>query len=729
MMTVMRNTAFLAPLGKLQQRATRASFGAVLWMLVLLLGGGAFEMRTATAGWVGGTVWIDMNFNGIEDVGDTRIYNKTVGAGIGVKFKNLSDNKEFSAYMDQVRGLVDDPDYYNGTWEFWDSLPAGDYKVEMQLPTGWVQLIPAPDSIVHLDESNTKFNIGVQPPFTIGFGTGAGGIAIDDVTPNNYCLHPGSACFYVNGDGSETTISYRISSRTMTEVFNFTASGIQGTAKILADGTPSVTISPSYANKVRNVSLKGNTISFDIPTINGFSFSVNNESGYSTSTSSDAWVDQTLTLQISAGPDMTVKMGETVQFKGTDGNTDSRNIYWDFEDGEGAMGTLTPTHVFTTSGTYKVSLSFEVYDPYNRDTNFLNDDLTVTVLWVEIPQTETEALVALYKSTDGDNWSNNTGWLKTNTPCSWYGVRCSGGHVTGLSLGNNQLSGLLPNFSNLPTLTYLYLHNNQLNGPIPDFSNLPNLTDLGLSNNQLSGTIPNFGNLPNLWYLDLSNNQLGGTIPNFSNLPNLTDLYLSSNQLNGPLPDFSNLPNLMELYLNNNQLSGLIPNFSNLPNLIDLYLSDNQLSGPIPNLDWSSINLSSISLSSNCGLVAYDAAQETILNSQDPNWQTRSPSCPDAVGLTLTPSPILTKSQMGTTTLDITLTGNCSGTLRWTATTKPGGYITNLLVNPTTGTGTGNATVIVSYRKSTVVSSAGNAKVIVTATCGTADVKRTVNIR
>jgi len=61
----------------------------------------------------------------------------------------------------------------------------------------------------------------------------------------------------------------------------------------------------------------------------------------------------------------------------------------------------------------------------------------------EIPSTECEALVALYKSTDGANWRRNHGW-NTNTPCKWYGVRCSDGHVTTLSLYQNQLSGPIP---------------------------------------------------------------------------------------------------------------------------------------------------------------------------------------------------------------------------------------------------------------------------------------------
>jgi hypothetical protein len=62
----------------------------------------------------------------------------------------------------------------------------------------------------------------------------------------------------------------------------------------------------------------------------------------------------------------------------------------------------------------------------------------------EIPQGECEALVALYNSTSGPNWFVNTGWLQTTTPCSWYGVSCTAGHVSRLRLVGNSLNGLIP---------------------------------------------------------------------------------------------------------------------------------------------------------------------------------------------------------------------------------------------------------------------------------------------
>ena len=157
---------------------------------------------------------------------------------------------------------------------------------------------------------------------------------------------------------------------------------------------------------------------------------------------------------------------------------------------------------------------------------------------VNIPQTECEALVALYNSTDGANWTDHTDWLLTNSPCNWYGVFCSDGRVTALDLGYNQLTGPLP----------------------PELGNLINLTELDLAGNQLQNSIPaQLGDLSNLLILELRSNQLSGSIPaELGNITNLDFLSLYNNQLTGPIPpELGNLTNLTVLYLVGNQLSGL----------------------------------------------------------------------------------------------------------------------------------------------------------------------------
>ena len=157
-----------------------------------------------------------------------------------------------------------------------------------------------------------------------------------------------------------------------------------------------------------------------------------------------------------------------------------------------------------------------------------------------IPTAESKALVALYDSTDGDNWNKNIGWLRSADPCSWREVTCSSGHVIRLELVLNDLTGSIPaELGNLTALQYLGLGWNQLTGTIPaELGNLTDLSYLSLNANDLTGSIPaELGSLTALGTLSLEGNNLTGSIPvELGNLTALTDLFLFSNQLSGPVP-------------------------------------------------------------------------------------------------------------------------------------------------------------------------------------------------
>jgi Leucine-rich repeat (LRR) protein len=253
------------------------------------------------------------------------------------------------------------------------------------------------------------------------------------------------------------------------------------------------------------------------------------------------------------------------------------------------------------------------------------DCATVT----EIPTTECEALVALYNSTDGDNWDDNSGWLENNTPCSWNGVTCSGGHVSTLYLPRNSLTGSIPTeLGLLGNLMGLNLSGNSLTGSIPtELGLLSNLTDLYLYGNLLTGTIPTeLGLLSNLTWLSLDNNSLTGSIPTeLGLLSNLTTLHLCCNSLTGSIPtELGNLSNLTVLFLERNSLTGSIPTelgllsrlrrlflhwnsltgtipteLGNLSNLTVLFLEINSLTGSIPTELGNLSNLTRLDLSSN----------------------------------------------------------------------------------------------------------------------------------
>jgi RHS repeat-associated protein len=210
-------------------------------------------------------------------------------------------------------------------------------------------------------------------------------------------------------------------------------------------------------------------------------------------------------------------------------------------------------------------------------------------------QSEYDALMALYASTQGPNWKSKHGWETADPNVvqsvqGWYGiVTDENGHVTNLRIYTNNLNGTIP--PEIEGLTYLkeltLASENLLSGPIPiEIGNLQNLTELTLAQNQLTGTIPSqLSKLSKLTYINLITNKLEGNIPpSLGDLTELQTLYLSQNRLSGPIPvELGKLKKLTTLSLSNNQISGNIPpSFGELAELQTLYLVSNRLTGPIP---------------------------------------------------------------------------------------------------------------------------------------------------
>ncbi|XP_050373443.1 leucine-rich repeat receptor-like serine/threonine-protein kinase At2g14510 [Argentina anserina] len=122
---------------------------------------------------------------------------------------------------------------------------------------------------------------------------------------------------------------------------------------------------------------------------------------------------------------------------------------------------------------------------------------------------------------------------------TWTGITCSGVRVISLNLTNMGLSGSLPpNIANMTALSDIWLGNNNLSGPIPDLSSLKILETLHLEDNQFSGVIPSsLGNIDSLRELFLQNNNLTGQVP--SNLTGKSGLNLRTspgNSFSAPPP-------------------------------------------------------------------------------------------------------------------------------------------------------------------------------------------------
>jgi hypothetical protein len=90
-------------------------------------------------------------------------------------------------------------------------------------------------------------------------------------------------------------------------------------------------------------------------------------------------------------------------------------------------------------------------------------------------------------------------------------------------------------------LFFILADKNNLSGEIPtELAYLTNLTHIELGNNQISGIIPESlaTSLPQLQVLDLHSNNITGSVPNnFGSVTTLRAMFIESNRLTGTMPD------------------------------------------------------------------------------------------------------------------------------------------------------------------------------------------------
>lgn len=246
----------------------------------------------------------------------------------------------------------------------------------------------------------------------------------------------------------------------------------------------------------------------------------------------------------------------------------------------------------------------------------------------EIPVDECQALVSLYNNTGGKNWTNQAGWLNSNTPCQWYGISCNAGHVTTILLqGERDSEG--------------NRFGNGLKGSLPsDLHKLSKLITLRLDNNSIGGAIPGeLGQIATLEKLNLGNNRFHGTIPDtFANLPNLRNLSLNNNQFSGEIPtSLGTLASLEKLYLHYNLLTGALPaELCNRTGLLELWIVGNALDA-LPNCLTTLSLLSSDPAKTDFGYNKFavaDPALRAFLDAKDPDWEQTQTIPPIAVSAT-----------------------------------------------------------------------------------------------
>lgn len=172
----------------------------------------------------------------------------------------------------------------------------------------------------------------------------------------------------------------------------------------------------------------------------------------------------------------------------------------------------------------------------------------VNSLTAQVSTEERNALISLYNSTGGANWTDRSNWRNAGntdfgdpgTECTWYGVRCSGGLILGVELVENNLTGEIPSdIGSFPNLLRLNLDRNHLSGPIPPgIGDLSNMHTLTLRANMLSGELPTE-------LLNLTN--LGPDVSDFRNNALFSDdasliTFLNETQMGGEWQLFQTVP-------------------------------------------------------------------------------------------------------------------------------------------------------------------------------------------
>lgn len=171
-------------------------------------------------------------------------------------------------------------------------------------------------------------------------------------------------------------------------------------------------------------------------------------------------------------------------------------------------------------------------------------------------------------------------------------------NLQSLILENNKLTAIPSEISQLTKLREINLSGNQLTVVPPEISQLTNLKSLVLSDNKLVILPARIGQLENLQLLDLGGNMLTQIPSTIDQLKKLREINLSQNQLTVVHAAIGQLKDLQLLDLSGNKLTVVPPAIHHLKNLQEINISQNQLT-VVPSMIGQLKNLQSLDLNGN----------------------------------------------------------------------------------------------------------------------------------
>ncbi|MCK5775872.1 MAG: hypothetical protein KAH25_06845, partial [Bacteroidales bacterium] len=202
------------------------------------------------------------------------------------------------------------------------------------------------------------------------------------------------------------------------------------------------------------------------------------------------------------------------------------------------------------NGTY----NYYVTAVYDEGESTASNTVEVIVNQDVINVADSLALVELYQTCNGENWTHNDNWL-TGPLSSWDGVTTNNNRVEELFLSANNVSGDIPE----------------------SFGDLTGLVDFLATTNEITSIPSTFGNLESLEVCWIGWNPISSLPDNFGNLNNLVELHIGYTELQTLPSSFGNLTNLKWLAIRDSQLSGLPDNFGNLSSLRTCFAAVNQI--------------------------------------------------------------------------------------------------------------------------------------------------------